>query len=57
MSPHFCGDKFIDTNLGEECDLGDQNGVNLDSAGNPADPPAGFIHCQTNCTIPPGVVF
>ena len=57
MSPHYCGDKIIDTNLGEECDLGDQNGVTLDNSGNPADPPTGFIHCNTDCSIPPGVVF
>jgi cysteine-rich repeat protein len=57
MSPHFCGDRIIDTNLGEECDLGDQNGQTLDGSGNPASPPDGFVHCNTNCSIPPGVVF
>jgi cysteine-rich repeat protein len=57
MSPHYCGDNIIDTNLHEECDLGSQNGVTLDSSGNPADPPTGFVHCQTDCSIPPGVVF
>jgi len=57
LSPHFCGDHIIDTNLGEECDLGDQNGVNLNISGEPADPPDGFIHCNPDCTIPAGVVF
>jgi cysteine-rich repeat protein len=57
MSPHFCGDGIIDTNLGEECDLGDKNGATLDNSGDPADPPTGFVHCQNDCTIPPGVVF
>jgi len=57
MSPHFCGDGFIDTNLGEDCDKGDQNGMTLDNSGEPADPPAGFVHCKPDCSIPDGVVF
>ncbi len=54
---HYCGDGFADTNLGEECDLGSLNGVALDSSGNPSDSPDAKIHCETNCTIPQGVVF
>jgi hypothetical protein len=26
MAPHYCGDNSVDTNLGEECDLGSNNG-------------------------------
>jgi len=25
-TPHYCGDSYIDTNLGEECDMGAKNG-------------------------------
>jgi cysteine-rich repeat protein len=57
MSPHYCGDGFIDTNLGEECDLGDQNGMKLDNNGEPSDAADAFVHCQEDCSIPPGVVF
>jgi len=55
--PHFCGDAIVDTNLGEECDYGDRNGQKLDTSGNPSDSPDAFIHCQPDCSIPPGVVF
>jgi fibro-slime domain-containing protein len=55
--PHFCGDGHADTDRGEECDLGEQNGVALDSSGNPGSG-AGFqILCNGDCTIPPGIVF
>ena len=54
---HYCGDGFADTNLGEECDLGSLNGVALDANDQPSDSPDAKIHCQTDCTIPPGVVF
>jgi fibro-slime domain-containing protein len=59
--PHFCGDGHADTDRGEECDLGLLNGVPLDKDGNPStdDPDAGtsFIHCNTDCTIPKGIVI
>jgi fibro-slime domain-containing protein len=54
---HYCGDGFADTNLGEQCDLGPLNGVALDSSGNPSDSPDAQIHCETDCTIPPNIVF
>ena len=38
MRPHFCGDGIVDTNLGEECDLGSNNGE-------PSQP------CTTLCAI------
>ena len=25
MTPHYCGDSIIDSDRGEECDLGDRN--------------------------------
>jgi len=57
MSPHYCGDAIIDTNLDEECDLGEQNGMKLDNNGQPSDASDAFVHCQEDCSIPPGVVF
>jgi fibro-slime domain-containing protein len=54
---HYCGDGIADTNLGEQCDLGPLNGVKLDANGAPSDSPDAQIHCQTDCTIPLGVVF
>jgi hypothetical protein len=36
--PHYCGDGIVDTNLGEQCDLGANNG----QKGQP---------CDTQCQI------
>ncbi len=47
----YCGDGIIQTNLGEECDFGSLNGVQLDANGNPTD--AGGCHsCSTGCKVP-----
>jgi fibro-slime domain-containing protein len=53
MSPHFCGDGFTDTDLKEECDMGDLNGKNLDTNGKPTDDGTGMVQCNPDCTIPP----
>ena len=53
--PHYCGDGILDTDLGEECDLGPQNGVKLDADRNPSDPD-GQVYCNPDCSIPVGVV-
>jgi len=59
-APRSCGDGRVDTDLGEECDLGDRNGLKLDSqlqpVGDPNDP-ATQVFCTTDCTIPPGIVY
>jgi fibro-slime domain-containing protein len=58
--PRGCGDGHVDTDLGEECDLAGNNGVKLDSQLQPvSDPndPAGQVFCNTDCTIPPGIVY
>jgi fibro-slime domain-containing protein len=54
---HYCGDGHADTDRGEECDLGDKNGLTLDSQQNPSTGSDAQIYCNTNCTIPPGTVF
>lgn len=46
-TPHYCGDGFIDMDRGEECDLGDLNGVKVDSALARSD--AGIVVCDENC--------
>jgi fibro-slime domain-containing protein len=58
--PPTCGDGKVDTDLGEECDLGGNNGVLLDSQLQPvSDPntPGALVYCQSNCKIPPGTVY
>lgn len=60
QNPRSCGDGVVDTDLGEECDLGANNGVKLDNQLQPvSDPndPNGQIFCTTDCTIPAGVVY
>jgi len=47
--PHYCGDKIIDTDLGEECDLGDLNGQALDASGTPSTAAGSKIVCDTHC--------
>ena len=49
-SPHYCGDSIIDSDRGEQCDLGDLNGVPLDPNGQPSD--TGMLSCTKNCLIP-----
>jgi cysteine-rich repeat protein len=55
--PHFCGDKVPDP--GEECDLGDMNGVRLDSGTSTEESsdPNAPIWCNTDCTLPTGVIY
>jgi fibro-slime domain-containing protein len=55
--PHVCGDGIVDTNLGEECDMGALNGVAVDANGNAASGPDTQVLCSRDCTIPPGVVY
>jgi fibro-slime domain-containing protein len=55
--PHFCGDGHLDTERGEECDLADENGVNLDLRRVPSTETTAQIYCTAFCKIPPGVVF
>ncbi len=54
---HFCGDNIVDTDRSEECDLGDKNGQTLDSDLNPTSGGSGQVYCNTDCTIPPGIVY
>jgi hypothetical protein len=42
----------VDTDLREECDLADRNGVPLDQHGNPSDASDAFVWCDTDCTLP-----
>jgi fibro-slime domain-containing protein len=57
LKPHFCGDKIVDT--GEDCDLGELNGQKLDSgsATSPSDSQDAKVYCNTDCTIPDGIVY
>jgi fibro-slime domain-containing protein len=57
--PRSCGDGSLDTELGEECDLGGNNGVKLDGQLQPVsdDDPNGQIFCTPDCMIPPGIVY
>ena len=55
MKPHFCGDDIVDPN--QACDLGDRNGQKLDTGLQPSDSPDAIVYCNTDCTIPDGVVF
>ena len=48
----YCGDGIVQTNLGEECDMGELNGVHLDGNGNPTDG-GGWVYCSTSCLLPP----
>jgi fibro-slime domain-containing protein len=53
--PRGCGDGHVDTDLGEECDMAGNNGVKLDTQLQPD--PAGQVFCNTDCTIPQGIVY
>jgi hypothetical protein len=49
---------MTDNDLGEECDLGGNNGVKLDSQLQAApDDPTAQIFCTVDCTIPSGIVY
>ena len=53
LMPHRCGDGSVDTNIGEQCDLGALNGVPLDASGNATTITAGgTVECTTDCKIP-----
>ena len=56
-NPHYCGDKIIDSDRGEQCDLGsDVNGVYYDTNGNPSavqtDKGGGNMKCTSDCKVP-----
>ena len=52
MTPHYCGDNITDTDRGEECDLGDLNGVALKADGTRSDNPGtDNPRCNKDCTI------
>ncbi|HEY3255033.1 MAG TPA: fibro-slime domain-containing protein, partial [Polyangiaceae bacterium] len=50
-NPRSCGDGVADTDLGEECDLGANNGAALDSNLQIAST-GGQVYCTADCTIP-----
>jgi hypothetical protein len=56
QSPRVCGDGIADTDLGEQCDLGPNNGIALDGQMQPSADGTAQIYCTTNCTIPP-IIF
>jgi cysteine-rich repeat protein len=51
-TPHYCGDGYVDTDRGEECDLGDRNGVKLDSNMTPSTASDAMVYCTADCMIP-----
>ena len=53
--PRGCGDGHVDTDRDEQCDLAGNNGVKLNVQLQPD--PAGQVFCETDCTIPPGVIY
>lgn len=54
----FCGDGNVDSDLGEECDLGANNGLELDNDLQAvSEPGTGEILCTSDCFIPPGIVY
>jgi len=55
--PHYCGDGNVDTDRGEDCDLGDRNGQTLDTSLEPSSDPEAQVYCTPECTIPPGIVY
>jgi cysteine-rich repeat protein len=48
---HFCGDGSLDTDRGEECDLGDLNGQRLDDDWRRSDLPNAYVRCETDCRL------
>ena len=55
--PHYCGDGVLDSDRGEECDLGAWNGLTLDQNLNPTNDPTGIVYCTADCRIPACCVF
>jgi fibro-slime domain-containing protein len=56
LKPHFCGDGVPDS--GEACDLGTRNGVKLDPTTlQPSDVTGAVVYCNSDCTIPDGVIW
>jgi fibro-slime domain-containing protein len=53
----YCGDGKVDTVRGEECDLGDRNGQKLDTQLAPSSAPDAQVYCNTDCSIPPTIVY
>ncbi len=49
--PHYCGDGVLDTDLGEQCDMGSLNGQTLDASGSPTTDPSGQVWCSSACEI------
>jgi hypothetical protein len=58
----YCGDGILETNQGEDCDLGKLNGLCVDANGCPASTDEGnagelgcpentFVACPTNCQL------
>ena len=51
----YCDDGILQTDLGEQCDLGKLNGVRLDDQENPTDSTSDYVHCNEACEVPVGV--
>jgi len=49
--PHYCGDSILDTDRGEECDLGSLNGVKTDDTGKQSDDPTATVKCDDKCKV------
>jgi cysteine-rich repeat protein len=47
----YCGDGRLQTYLGEDCDLGDLNGVRTDRNRNPTTDPSGYMICSADCRL------
>jgi cysteine-rich repeat protein len=50
-TPHYCGDGILDTDLDEDCDLGDLNGVPIDREGKPSNGPDASVRCSAYCRL------
>jgi cysteine-rich repeat protein len=50
-SPAYCGDGNLDTDLREECDLGDSNGVPVDQTGKPSNAIDARVQCTAECKL------
>jgi cysteine-rich repeat protein len=49
--PHYCGDQNLDTDRGEECDLGTLNGKKVDAEGKESEAPEARERCNTSCQL------
>ena len=54
---HYCGDGIVDTDRGEECDLGTLNGLKLDHNMNPSDGPDALVYCTIECMVAVDILF